>query len=84
MKKWNHRFDVDGEFYGCVDRNLYWFDSATRLDAAMQWCRYYHGSMTPMSALQEQRWFNENATKLGFSIIHSSLLQQLVESGVVK
>lgn len=87
MKTWNefNRFHNhnDAGFWGCVDKNGNWFDSASLFETAIHWCCYSVG-LFGLSTEQEREWFETEGKKLGFSIIHSEMLKQMHAGGILK
>ena len=67
-------------FYGCVDRDGFWFDSSPYFDVAVHWC-VMAADVEPEDELD---WMREEGAKLGFSIIHSDLLRKMYEKGLIK
>jgi hypothetical protein len=83
--RWQTRYiNEDDNFFGCVDKNNYWFDSGRNFGACMQWCRYESGNFDEMTMEEELDWFFDEGHKQGFSIIHGSLLKQLFTTGIIK
>jgi len=87
MKTWqefnryyNH---TDAGFWGCVASDGEWFDSASLFETAVHWCCYYHGQFE-LSPEQEREWFETEGKRLGLSIIHSTMLKQMYEKGLLK
>lgn len=87
MKTWdefNRYLSPDNsEFWGCVDQDGTWFDSASLFETAIHWCCYYNGEFE-LSTEQEKKWFEIEGKKKGLSIIHSSMLQKMYEKGLLK
>ncbi len=89
MKTWeefNTRFtNIKGsdpfEFYGCVDAEGFWFDSSESFDIAVHWCCYYANEF---ELEDEVKWMNTEGRKLGLSVIHSTMLKQMYEKGLIK
>lgn len=71
------------DFYGCVDANGEWFDSAVTFDIAVHWCCYWVGQYD-LSNDGEIEWMNTEGRKLGYSIIHGTMLKQMYEKGLIK
>lgn len=87
MKSWEqfNRYSnhTDVGFWGCVDREGLWFDSSERFEVAIHWCCYFHGEFD-LSTEQEREWFETEGKRLGLSIIHSDMLKQMYEKGLLK
>jgi len=87
MKTWEefnrYHNHTDAGFWGCVDRNGEWFDSSERFEVAIHWCCYYEGQFE-LSTEQEREWFETEGKKLGLSIVHSDMLKQMYEKGLLK
>lgn len=73
----------NGAFWGCVDKDGTWFDSASLFETAIHWCCYYHGKIE-LSIEQEKNWFENEGKQLGLSIIHSEMLKQMYAKGMLK
>jgi hypothetical protein len=69
------------EFFACVDSDGKWFDSSDSFQTAVHWCRYYAGDFE--STPDDITWMSENAPKLGYSVIHGSVLKKMWEKGLV-
>lgn len=87
MKTWEefnrfHNHTEEG-FYGCVDKEGVWFDSSLSFEIAIHWCCYYYGEFE-LSSEQELEWLCTEGKKLGVSIIHSDMLKQMYEKGLLK
>lgn len=70
-------------FYGCVDKEGNWFDSAEDYSTAVHWC-VCHAGRTNVSAFWEAAWMEEFAIQHGYSIVHSTLLKKMYEAGCLK
>ncbi len=89
MKTWeefntrftNIRDNAPFEFYGCVNAEGEWFDSSESFDIAVHWCCYYAGQF---EVVDEIKWMNTEGRKLGLSVIHSTMLKQMYEKGLIK
>jgi hypothetical protein len=85
MKTWEEfkRYNMSADFYGCVAPSGNWFDSSESFATAVHWCAYYanHYHLDPE---QEMQWMETEGKALGFSIIHSSMLEQMYEKGLIK
>lgn len=91
MKTWeefrkyaNHIQDKHpDDFYGCVDAEGVWFDSSVTFDVAVHWCCYFVGQYD-LSNEGEIEWMNTEGRKLGYSIIHGTMLKKMYEAGLIK
>ena len=90
MKTWeefnrysNHTAYDEG-FWGCVNRNGEWFFSSESFEVAIHWCCCYHAGQFELSNEQEREWFETEGKRLGLSIIHSDMLKQMYEKGLLK
>ena len=91
MKTWkefntrftNIRGDEPFNFYGCVNAEGEWFDSSTMFTTAVSFCCYNAGQFELMLE-QEAEWMNTQGVKLGYSVIHSSMLEKMYEKGLIK
>lgn len=87
MKTWKEfkkyeRWDANElDFYGCVDKDGMWFDSAKTLDIAIHFCCYYAGEFELTNELE---WMDTEGVKRGYSIIHGTMLKQMYEKGLIK
>lgn len=89
MKTWeefNTRFrnirDIEPfNFYGCVDAEGNWFDSSESFEIAVHWCCYSAGEF---DLTNEIEWMSTEGVKRGYSVIHSSMLKQMYEKGLIK
>ena len=89
MKTWeefNTRFrnirDTEPfNFYGCVDADGSWFDSSESFETAVHWCCYSAGEF---DLTNEIEWMSTEGVKRGYSVIHSSMLKQMYEKGLIK
>jgi hypothetical protein len=84
MKPWNEfkRLHADS-FYGCVAPDGNWFDSSEYFTTAVHWCAYYAGE-AHLNPEQEMQWMATKGMELGYSIIHSSMLERMYEKGLIK
>lgn len=88
MKTWeefNTRFTNirDAEpfnFYGCVNAEGEWFDSSESFEIAVHWCCYYAGEF---ELTDEIAWMNTEGVKRGLSVVHSTMLKQMYEKGLI-
>ena len=85
MKTWKEfkRFHGSDSFYGCVAPDGTWFDSAIRFEIAVHWCAYDAGEFE-LSPAQEMEWMATMGSRLGYSIIHSSMLERMYEKELLK
>jgi hypothetical protein len=81
----------DGSFYGCVDKDGFWFDSSTNYIAAVYWCCMNAGwscmknGAPDFETIEEaSEWMRTEGAKLGYSIIHSDMLRKMYEAGLIK
>ena len=89
MKTWeefNTRFrnwkgNEPFNFYGCVDAEGNWFDSSESFEIAVHWCCYSAGEF---ELTNEIEWMSTEGVKLGYSVIHSSMLEKMYEKGLIK
>jgi len=75
--------DSPNGFYGCVDKEGNWFDSALSFEIALHWCAM-HAGQYDLSPMEEIAWLRDEGIKLGFSIIHSSTLERMADKGLLK
>jgi hypothetical protein len=71
------------DFYGCVDAEGKWFDSSDSFEIAVHWCCYSAGQFG-LSNEDEVKWMTNEGHKLGYSIIHGTMLKQMFEKGLIK
>jgi len=87
MKTWEefNRYSnhTNAGFWGCVAADGTWFDSSERFEVAIHWCCYEHGKFD-LSLEQEREWYETEGKRLGLSIIHSDMLKQMYEKGLLK
>ena len=85
MTTWKefNRFRGDGYFYGCVASDGTWFDSAVSFTIAVHFCCYAANEFD-LSPAQEMQWMETKGKDLGYSVIHSTMLQQMFEKGLLK
>jgi hypothetical protein len=85
MKTWKefNRFGGSDSFYGCVAPDGTWFDSAIRFSVALHWCAYDAGEFE-LSPEQEMEWMETMGSRLGYSIIHNSMLERMYEKELLK
>ena len=77
-----NRFHGSENFYGCVDPDGMWFDSAKSFEAAVHWCCMYAGEYE-LDTVEELRWMRIEGLKRGYSIIHSTMLRKMYEAGLI-
>jgi hypothetical protein len=85
MKTWeefNRMRSVDN-FYGCVAPDGAWFDSGMCYTTAVTHCCYRENQFG-LSVEGEAEWMNTEGQRLGYSIIHSTMLKQMFEKGLLK
>jgi hypothetical protein len=85
MKTWKEfkRFHGSDSFYGCVAPDGTWFDSAMYFSTALHFCCYAAG-VFELSPEQEMAWMDTLGSRLGYSIIHSSMLERMYEKELLK
>ena len=85
MKTWKefNRLRGSVNFYGCVAPDGTWFDSAIGFSTAIHWCAYNAGEFE-LSPAQELEWMATKGRELGYSIIHSSMLERMYEKELLK
>jgi hypothetical protein len=85
MKPWKEFNRMHGTevFYGCVAPDGTWFDSGMVYTTAVTHCCYYAGQFD-LSIEGEALWMNTEGAKLGYSVIHSSMLKLMYEKGLIK
>jgi hypothetical protein len=90
MKTWEEfkRFfgiqtDNPLDFYGCVNKDGVWFDSSNWFEVAVHWCCLEAGqsNLNPKEAID---WMTHEGVKLGYSVIHGTMLKQMYEKGLIK
>lgn len=86
MQTWKEfkRFHTNEEFYGCVRADGTWFDSATMFDTAVCWCAYDAGEFQLKRPKELLLWMATEGARLGYSIVHSSMLERMYERGLIK
>jgi hypothetical protein len=84
MTTWKEfkRFHGEGYFYGCVAPDGEWFDSAYDFSTAIHFCCMNAGvhDLSPSDAMV---WMPTKGKDLGYSIIHSVMLEQMFEKGLL-
>jgi len=89
MTTWKdfNRFGGSDSFYGCVAPDGTWFDSALLFTNAVHHC-CQHANQFNLSPAQEMEWMDtrldNSDTPHGYSVIHSTMLQQMFEKGLLK
>jgi hypothetical protein len=85
MKTWKEfcRYHGSPDFYGCVNAEGEWFDSSESFDIAVQRCCYSAGAFD-LTNEGEVQWMATEGRKRGYSIIHSTMLEQMYEKGLIK
>ena len=73
-------------FWGCVDKDGYWFDSSVLFEAALLWCYRHAGHSDDASTEEILEWIGgtRQGDQLPYSIIHSSMLEKMYEAGLIK
>ena len=85
MKPWKefNRMHGTEEFYGCVAPDGTWFDSGMTYTTAVTHCCYRENQFD-LSVAGEAEWMNTEGQRLGYSIIHNTMLKQMYEKGLIK
>jgi len=85
MKTWKefNRFSGTLRFYGCVAPDGRWFDSAMSFSTAIHFCCYDAGEFD-LTTTQEMEWMETKGEELGYSIIHSFMLERMYEKELLK
>lgn len=83
VQRFSKAREGDFDFYACLDKDMRWFDSALSLEMAIHWCCLYSGAPSDMAIESEIEWLNRDARHLGMSIIHGTLLKELIELGLI-
>lgn len=85
FKEFNTRFrDMSPlGFYACVNKNGEWFDSAYSFATAVHWCCCDSGEFN-LSTEEEFNWMDTKGKGIGFAIVHSSILEQMYNAGLIK
>jgi len=85
MQTWKefNRMSCTDNFYGCVAPDGLWFDSGMTYTTAVTHCCYKEGEFD-LSIEQEAEWMSTEGAKLGYSVIHSSMLEKMYEKGLLK
>ena len=84
METWKEfKRTIQLNFYGCVAPDGTWFDSAADFNVAIHWCCYEAGKFD-LSPEQEMEWMQTEGKNLGYSIIHSAMLERMHEKGLLK
>ena len=84
-KPWDdfNRMHLTDNFYGCVAPDGLWFDSGMTYITAVTHCCYKEGRFD-LSIAQEAEWMSTEGAKLGYSVIHSGMIKQMYEKGLIK
>ena len=84
-KPWDdfNRMHLTDNFYGCVAPVGLWFDSGMPYITAVTHCCYKEGQFD-LSIAQEAEWMSTEGAKLGYSVIHSGMIKQMYEKGLIK
>lgn len=85
MKPWKefNRMHSTDNFYGCVGPDGKWFDSGMAYTTAVTHCCYREGEFD-LSVAEEAEWMATEGAKLGYSVIHSSMIKKMYEKGLIK
>ena len=85
MTSWKefNRMSCTDNFYGCVAPDGLWFDSGMTYVTAVTHCCYKEG-VFDLGIAEEAEWMGTEGAKLGYSIIHSSMLEKMYEKGLLK
>jgi hypothetical protein len=79
------RMHSSDNFYGCVDPDGEWFDSSVTYTTAVHWCCMNAGASNATGSCEsEAQWMNTEGMRLGYSIVHSSMLEKMYEKGLLK
>jgi hypothetical protein len=78
-----NRFKPNADFFGCIDAEGAWFDSADLFGTAIHFCCADAGVMG-LNIEEEIEWMDEIGKAKGYSIVHSTLLRRMYEAGLVK
>ena len=81
-KEFNRMHSTDN-FYGCVAPDGLWFDSGMTYETAVTHCCYKEGEFD-LSVAEEAEWMSTEGAKLGYSVIHSSMIEKMYEKGLIK
>lgn len=87
MKKtWEEfsRMKMHDNFYGCINNEGEWFDSSELFGTAVHWCVMSAGAGAWREVTDEVRWMDDVGSKLGYSIVHSTMLKKMYEAGLIK
>ena len=92
-KPWEdfNRMSISGwsdNFYGCVDKDGFWFDSSVSFATAIHWVSMHHGhhEFTTKEEIEFMAGEIVDSKRKGSecSIIHSSMLRKMYEAGLIK
>ena len=77
-----HRYNppVGRPFWACIAPDNSWCDSSVSFEVAVHWCAMDH-CHNPNLSFEEEVNVMADA---GYSVIHSSLLEQLADAGIIK
>jgi len=78
-----NRMHSTDNFYGCVAPDGTWFDSGMTYTTAVTHCCYREDQFD-LSVAGEAEWMDTEGQRLGYSIIHSTMLKQMFEKGLIK
>jgi len=70
-------------FYGSVDKDGLWFDSAESFALAVRWCCYSVG-LHNLTNEEEIQWMNDEGVKRGYSVIHGTMIKKMYEQGLIR
>ena len=84
-KTWEEfRRTYHDSFYGCVNSEGEWFDSSELFNTAIHWCVMSATQGDSRGIADEVRWMDDVGSKLGYSIVHSTMLKKMYEAGLIK
>ena len=75
----NTRYYGEHEFFGVVDKDGNWVDSAVQFHAALDFAIQYEGA-----APESLNMMLEKANTYKVNVIHSSLLEKMYDAGLLK
>ena len=79
------RMHSSDNFYGCIDPDGDWFDSSVMYTTAVHWCCMNAGASDATGSYEsEAEWMSTEGAKLGYSVIHSGMIKQMYEKGLIK
>ena len=79
FKEFNTRYKSNTDFYACINKEGFWFDSSESFAAAVHWCASDAGIFV-MNNLEEIIWMD---TQTEYSIVHSSMLKKMYDAGLI-